>query len=263
MTNHNYRILVNHKYKILLNQADFKTRYSAEEVSGLSLPERNGQFIFIDNCYLPLVKVLQILKKDFSFEKFLLIRCLINRKICIRVMFFSDQGISRECKTYYDGKSSKENVISVLQGPIKPKFHNLAKYRFLKAFCDSYLGMTSENLLCSNCCREDVQITINTYFCWRFDYKRVVLKPVKEKEALLAQLSPREQIRYYLNNPQDLVEWGAHRFDIEDVSVQMDVVDAFFKEMRSSNDPFFSRQQSKEVYKTLPDGRKLFLGFRK
>jgi len=251
------------KYKILRNQADFNTPYSVKEVSSLCLPEENGQFIFINNCYLPLIKVLQILRENFSFEKFLLIRCLVNRRICIRVIFFSRQEISKERKTYYESQLSSENVKSVLQGPIKPKFHNLAKYRFLKAFCDSYLGMTSENLLCSDCCREDVKITINAYFCWRFDYKRMILKPIKEKEALLARQSLVEQVRYHLNNMQDHTEWGARCFDIEDVFLQMDIVDDFFKKMRSSNDPFFSREQSKKVYKVLPDGTKLFLGFRK
>jgi len=55
---------------------------------------------------------------------------------------------------------------------------------------------------------------------------------------------------------------GAQRFDIESIHYQLRIVESFFKKMRAPKD-LFSRQQSKAVYKTLPDGRKLFLGFRK
>jgi len=242
-------------YKFSQTKVDLNVPYCMKNNSIFCLPEKEGQFIFIDNCYLPLIEVLEILRKNFTFKKFLLIRCLVNRKVCIRVIFFSCKDISRECKTFYESKSHPEtrNMTSILQGPIKPKYHNLAKYRFLKAFCDSYIGMTSENLLCSSCCAEDVRITINEYFCWRFYNKKMILEANKEKDDLFAQMSLIDRIKAHLQKGEGYLEWGTHQFDIEDLHLQTDIVDDFFKEMRFP----------KKVYYDLPDGRKLFLGITK
>ena len=245
---------------------EFNLPYSVEAEDLSRLPEQGGQFIYIDDCscHFPLTDVLEILKVNFKFEKFLLIRCLINKKSCIRIIFYSTESISEECKTYYrDESSSSQNVTSILQGPIERGFHNVAKYRFLKAFCDSYsYRMTSANFLCSICVMEVARITIRMYFSWRVHYKQEVLNEVKQRNALLALKSADEQMRFHLANQHDYVEWGTHRFDIESIHYQLRAVESFFKKMRGPKDPF-SRQQSKAVYKTLPDGRKLFLGFRK
>jgi len=210
---------------------DLNIKFCAKSISKYSLPEKNGQFVFIDNCYLALDLVLEIFRKEFKFEKFILIRCLVNKRVCIRFIFFCDKNISSECKVYYkDRDYETRNVVSIWQGLIKPNYHNRAKYVIVKAFCDSYIGMNKENLICSMCCSLDVRSTINTYFCWRFDYKREVLRLERERNKNKEILSFREAIKESLNG-NDFLEWGTHHFDIEDVNIQMEIVNVFFEKM--------------------------------
>ena len=217
---------------------NFSSEYRIEDVSDGRLPERGGQVIFIENCNLSLGVVLMMFRSRFKyrFSKFILLRCIIKERVCIRFIFFLDKSISSECEIYaqiYAQNSESQNlcVVSSFQGPIKKGFHNRAKYFFIKSFCDSGLELNQDNFICSPCCSEDVESTMAKYFRWRFDYKRMMLE--KERARLRAKnRSSRNEVLEICRN----VEFGMHSFDIECINHQMDIVSNFFRQINWRNE---------------------------
>jgi len=224
-------------------EKEISLEYSIESISKGRLPETKGQFIFIDNCYLKLDVVLKIFQRRFKFHKFILLRCIVKKRVGIRLIFFSDESISSKCETYYkDLESSNRHIISSLQGPIKKSFHNRAKYFFIKSFCDSGLDMNENNFICSPCCSVDAQSTIVRYFCWRFDYKRMMIE--REQARIKAKnMSYRDEVLEICRSGDYSVEFGTHDFDIECINYQMAIVSDFFRRINKKNEPILSPRE--------------------
>jgi hypothetical protein len=212
---------------------NFSSEFTIEAVSDVRLPERGGQVIFIENCDLNFGIVLMVFRSRFKFRfsKFILLRCIVKERVCIRFIFFLDKSISSECESYVQNLDSQNLcVVSSFQGPIKKGFHNRAKYFFIKSFCDSGLELNEDNFICSPCCCADAESTMAKYFRWRFDYKSMMLE--KEQARLRAKnMSSRNEVLEICRN----VEFGMHSFDIECINYQMDIVSNFFGEINWRN----------------------------
>lgn len=213
---------------------NFSSEYRIEDVSDGRLPERGGQVIFIENCDLNLGIVLMVFRSRFKYRirKFILLRCIVKERVCIRFIFFLNKSISSECEIYAQNLESQNLcVVSSFQGPIKEGFHNRAKYFFIKSFCDSGLELNLDNFICSPCCSEDVESTMAKYFRWRFDYKSMMV--VKERARLRAKnMSSRNEVLEICRD----VEFGMHSFDIECIFHQMSIVSNFFRETNWRNE---------------------------
>jgi len=224
-------------------EKEISLEFSIESISKGRLPETQGQFISIDNCYLRLDVVLTILQSRFKFQKFILLRCIVKKRVGIRLIFFSEKILSSKCEIYCkDLVNPSRQIISSSQGPIKEGSHNRAKYFFIKSFCDSGLDMDKNNFICSPCCSVDAQSTIIRYFCWRFDYKRMMIE--REQARIIAKnMSYRDEVLEICRSGDYSVEFGMHSFDIECINTQMDIVAEFFRKMNKKNEPILSPRE--------------------
>jgi hypothetical protein len=102
--------------------------------------------------------------------------------------------------------------------------------------------MDENNFICSPCCSVDAQSTIIRYFCWRFDYKRMMLE--KEQARIKANnMSYRDEVLEICRSGDYSVEFGMHDFDIECINYQMDIVSDFFIKINKKNEPIISPRE--------------------